>query len=134
MPRLLPDVSAVYQHDGRPRPLARRAARAAARQYFADRPQDRDAWCGFVLAWVRGSGQQIVRVQIGRPWPHRMLKLGVVKAPRTGELVAGMRLVDPSGHRGVVLAPPPRLSIDWRHYTKPVFYGDEPDASWMAAV
>lgn len=135
MTRRLPDVSEFYRSEGRPEPTTARQARAAARQYFADHPADNDAWTGFIVTSLRRAGRQVVRVQIGRRWPHRMTELGYVRSLRSSELIPGMRLTDPAGHRAVVLSSYPDLSLQWHHHGAPADHSSDPaSAVWHAAV
>ena len=126
--RTTQDATTEYRSDGSPPPLTKQQARLVQRVWGI-------SWRGFVTMRLRRAGQQIVLVQISHRWPHRLTKHGVVARPRSTDLIPGMRLTDPMGHRAVVLEGYPSLLLQWQHHDRPQSHeGDPDDSVWHADV
>lgn len=132
----LPDVTEKYRQDGRPSPWTKRQARARAAKSFAASQHPDEIWYGYVIARHGRAGRQLTLVRIGRRHPRRLIKQGVVTSLHTRELVPGMKLIDPMGHRAVVLAGYPDIvQLQWAHQRDPLAYPGEPESTrWHAAV
>jgi hypothetical protein len=128
------DATFQYREEGSPRPLTRREARTRAARQFADWSCV-TAWEGFVAMRYGRAGTQIVLAHINRRWPRRLTKRGVVTRPRSTDLISGMHLTDPMGHRAVVLDGYPALLLQWQHHDRPQSHEGDPDGEiWHADV